>query len=73
MFKLGSVYFLMFLKEVSSSQQGCIYCTRKNTSLIQERGSKKGQKCYFTNLFILKGKLCFVGIMSDRMYKNVQC
>ncbi len=60
MFKLGSVIYSNVLKGVSS-QQGCIYLYRKKTCLIQEGGLKNGQK------------LCFVGIMSDRMLRNVKC
>ncbi len=72
MFKLGSVIFSNALKEVSSAQQGCIYLYKKHKPDSRRGVSKMAKKYYFTNLLI-ESKLCFVGIMSDRMYKHIQC
>ncbi len=57
-FELGSVIYSNVLKEVSSTQQGCIYLYSKkySTCLIQEGGLKNiilHFTCNFTNLLIL--------------------
>ncbi len=73
MFKLGSVIFSNVLKEVSSAQQGCIYLYRKKYKPYSGRGVSKRAKNVILLTYSFEVKLCFVGIMSDRMYKNVQC
>ncbi len=73
MFKLGSVIFSNVLKEVSSAQQGCIYLYRKKYKPYSGRGVSKRAKNMILLTYSFEVKLCFVGIMSDRMYKKFQC
>ncbi len=69
----NSVIYSNVLKEVSSAQQGSIYLYRKKYKPDSGRGSQKWPKNIILLTYSFEVKLCFVGIMSDRMYTNFQC